>query len=133
MAFKHRNELDFALSKLNEKKRKYFRWKFNIPYNGRPMKQTTIEEVCKFWCIKNPQYFLDWEKTEEYRYLVNVYLNSQTANELLDIYNIVLEKAKTGDSKAIDTLLRLQKEIQTNIKQEKRKEKEELEDDGLEV
>lgn len=97
------------------------------------MKQKTIEEICKFTTVKNPQYFLDWEKTDEFKHLVNIYLNSQTANELLDIYNVVLEKAKTGDNKAIDTLLRLQKEIQTNIKSNKRKEKEELEDDGLEV
>ncbi|WP_066639673.1 hypothetical protein [Desulfolucanica intricata] len=129
----HRNELEAEMMKVNEKCRKYFRWKFDIPYGGVKMKQKTIEEICKFWGIKNPQYFYDWEKTDEYKHLVNIYLNSKTANDLLDIYNVVSEKAKTGDSKAIDTLLKLQKEIQANIKKNKRREKEELDDDGLEL
>lgn len=130
---RHRNELEAEMMKVNEKVRKYFRWKFNIWYGGREMKQKTIEEICKFTNIKNPQYFIDWEKTDEYRHLVNVYLSSKTANQLLDIYNIVLEKAKTGDAKSIDTLLKLQKEIQASIKSAKRKEKEIAEDDGLEL
>lgn len=129
----HRNDLEFNLSKINHKKRKYFRWKFNIPYGGRPMKQTTLEEICKCTMIKNPQYFKDWEKTDEYKNLVDLYLNSKTANDLLDIYNVVSEKAKNGDAKAIDTLLKLQKEIQASIKQAKRKEKDLADDDGLEL
>lgn len=133
MAYQHRNELEAELMKVNDKVRKYFRWKFDLPFAGRPMNQTTLEEVCKFWCIKNPQYFLDWEKTDEYKHLVNVYLSSKFGNELLDIYNIVLEKAKTGDAKAIDTLLKLQKEINANIKSAKRKEKDIAIDDGLEL
>ncbi|WP_003545414.1 hypothetical protein [Desulfotomaculum nigrificans] len=132
---KSRNELEEALSKVNDKKRKYFRWKFNIPYAGRPMNQKTIEEICKYTMVKNPQYFYDWEKTDEYRNLVNIYLNSKTANDLLEIYGLISEKAKKGDNKAIDTLLKLQKEIQANIRQAKRKEKEsiEIEDDGLQL
>ncbi|ABO50647.1 conserved hypothetical protein [Desulforamulus reducens MI-1] len=130
---RYRNDLELALSKISEKKRKYFRWKFNIPFGGRPMNQTTIEEICKYTNVKNPQYFSDWEKTTEYEYLVNIYLNSKTANDLLEIYNIVAEKAKQGDAKAIDTLLKLQKEIQANIKSAKRKEKDIADDDGLEL
>lgn len=130
---KYRNELEFALSKVNERVRKYFRWKFNIPFGGRPMNQTTIEEICKYTNVKNPQYFDDWEKTDEYKNLVNIYLNSKTANDLLDIYSSVSEKAKQGDTRAIDTLLKLQKEIQSNIKSAKRKEKDISDDDGLEL
>ncbi|WP_273484732.1 hypothetical protein [Desulforamulus ruminis] len=130
---RYRNELEFELSKVNVKKRKYFRWKFNIPFGGREMQQKTIEEICKYTMVKNPQYFDDWEKTDEYKHLVNIYLNSKAANDLLDIYNSVSEKAKQGDTKAIDTLLKLQKEIQANIKQAKRKEKDIADDDGLEL
>lgn len=130
---RHRNELEAELMKVNDKVRKYFRWKFDLPFAGRPMKQVSLEEVCKFWCIKNPQYFLDWEKTDEYKHLVNVYLNSKSANDILEIYNVVAGKAKNGDSKAIDTLLKLQKEIQANIKLAKRKEKDIVDDDGLEL
>lgn len=129
---KYRNELEEALSKLNPKARKYFRWKFDIPFQGRPMKQTTIEEICKYTGVRNPQFFEDWQATEEYKNLVNIYLNSKTANDLLDIYNSVSEKAKQGDTRAIDTLLKLQKEIQANIKSAKRKEKD-IADDGLEL
>lgn len=130
---KHRNELEEALSKVNDKVRKYFRWKFNIPFGGRQMNQTTLEEICTYTMVKNPQYFSDWEKTDEYKHLVNIYLNSKTANDLLDIYNSVSEKARSGDAKSIDTLLKLQKEIQANIRQAKRKEKDNADDDGLEL
>lgn len=130
---KYRNELEEALSKLNPKVRKYFRWKFNIPFQGRPMKQTTIEEICTYTGVRNHQFFADWEQTDEYKNLVNIYLNSKTANDLLDIYNAISEKAKQGNDKAIDTLLKLQKEIQANIKSAKRKEKDIADDDGLEL
>lgn len=130
---KRRNELEDALMQVNDKVRKYFRWKFDIPFGGVKMNQNTIEEVCKYTGVRNPQYFIDWERTEEYENLVNIYLKSKTANDLLDVYNIVSEKAKKGDSKAIDTLLKLQKEIQMNIKSTKRKKKEIADDDGLEI
>ncbi|ABO48924.1 conserved hypothetical protein [Desulforamulus reducens MI-1] len=130
---RYRNDLEEALSKISEKKRKYFRFKFNIPFQGRPMKQTTLEEICKYIGVRNLQYFDDWEATDEYKNLVNIYLNSKTANDLLEIYNSVSEKAKQGDAKAIDTLLKLQKEIQANIKSAKRKEKDIADDDGLEL
>lgn len=130
---KRRNELEDALMQVNDKVRKYFRWKFDIPFGGVKMNQTTIEEVCKYTGVRNPQYFVDWERTEEYENLVYIYLNSKTANDLLDVYNIVSEKAKKGDSKAIDTLLKLQKEIQMNIESTKRKKKEIADDDGLEI
>jgi hypothetical protein len=133
MGFKYRNDLEYALSQVNDRQRKYFRWKFNIPFGGRPMNQNTIEEICKYLGVKNPQYFADWEKTDEYLILVNIYLNTKTANDLLDIYTAISEKAKQGNDKAIDTLLKLQKEIQANIRQAKRKEKEVADDDGLEL
>ncbi len=130
---RYRNELEEALSKVNDKVRKYFRWKYNIPFGGRPMNQTSIEEICRYTNVKNPQYFDDWQKTDEYKHLVNIYLNSKTANDLIDIYNSVSEKAKQGDTRAIETLLKLQKEIQVSIRQVKRKEKDIADDDGLEL
>lgn len=130
---RYRNELEEELSKISEKKRKYFRFRFNLPYGGRPMKQTSIEEICTYTGVKNPQYFKDWEATDEYKNLVNIYINTKTANDILEIYNVVSEKAKTGDSKAIEMLLKLQKEIQANIRSAKRKEKDLAIDDGLEL
>jgi len=129
---KRRNELEDALMQVGDRARKYFRWKFDIPFGGVPMKQETLEEVCKFLGVRNPQYFKDWERTDEYKNLVNIYLNSKVANDILDIYNVVSEKAKkTGDPRAIDTLLKLQKEIQASIKLAKKKKKDNDDDDGL--
>lgn len=38
-------------------------------------------------------------------------LQGRNGNDLLEVYNAVFQKAKKGDSKAVDTLIKLQKEI----------------------
>lgn len=117
--------LNQALSKVHEKYRRYFRWKFNVPYKGQDVKNRTIEEVMKASGVANISTFEAWEKTEEYQYLVNLMLAGRSANDLVDIYNSVCDRAKQGDSKSVDTLLKLQKTIQSNLKRGKVESQEE--------
>ena len=67
--------------------------------------------------VKSKQTYYHWEKTPEYKNLVDLYILSHAANDLLEIYNAVLDKAKKGDSKAVDTVIKLQKSIAQNIKE----------------
>ena len=78
-------------------------------------------------------YLHQWEKSPEYERLINIMLAEHSANDLLEIYNIVRENAKKGDDKAIKTYLILNKEIKNNIKVEKVKQEpeQEQEEDGL--
>jgi len=123
--------LNDALSRVHESYRMYFRWKFNVPYKGQQVKERTEEQLLKASGVANMSTFEAWEKTEEYEYLVNLMLFEKQANDLLDVYNAVADKAKQGDSKAIDSLFKLQKTIKDNLKRAKLQEQEAGEEDDL--
>ncbi|CDX03333.1 Hypothetical protein DPCES_3447 [Desulfitobacterium hafniense] len=128
---KKTESLDQALGRLPMKYRMYFRWKFNIPYKGQEVKERTVEQLLKASGVANMSTFEAWEKTEEYEYLVNLMLAGKEANDLLEVYNAVSEKAKAGDSKAVDTLFKIQKTIKDNLKRTKLQEQEVQEEDDL--
>lgn len=104
-----------ALFKIPLKKRLYFEWKFNIRFdqNREPL---TEEKFLKLVGQKSLNSFIRWERSQEYKDLVALYLQSRTANDLQEIYNVVSEKAKTGDEKAVKLFLALTKEIQEHAK-----------------
>lgn len=111
----------------------YFKWKFQIRYNQQ-LPQKTEEEFLRFVDRKTINPYIEWEKSEEYLNLVNIYLHSKTANDLVDIYEAVVDKARTGEKGAIEMFLRLSKEISSTTKQAKKKMKvDEDEDTGLEL
>lgn len=134
--------IEQALSKLPYYKSEYFRWKFNISFKT-DRSVVTEEQLLKRIGRTTMDIFKRWERTEEYKKLVDIYLNGKSANDLLEVYEIVSKNAKEGDSKSIDQLLKLQKEIQQNAKlanknlTEKKKKKskeaeiEKEDDDGL--
>jgi len=103
--------LEEALKKVQYKKRAYFRWKFGLKFQHYDKTINTEEEFLEHVKLKSMLPFQRWECTPEYKTLVAIYLQGKYGNDLLDIYNAVAEKAKKGDSKAVDTLLKLQKEI----------------------
>lgn len=125
--------LDQALGKVHEKYRRYFRWKFQIPYKGQEVKDRTIEQLMKACNVHNVSTFEAWEKTEQYEYLVNLMLAGKEANDLIEVYNAVSEKAKQGNDKSIDTLLKLQKIIKSNLRKVKLQDQEAEEEDDLEL
>ena len=67
--------------------------------------------------VKNKEVYQTWEQSDEYKHLVDLYIHCNSANDLLEIYNATLEKAKKGDARAVDTMIKLQKSIAQNIKQ----------------
>lgn len=109
--------LEEQLARTKLKYKRYFRWKFKLSVRGREYNDRPLEEIMKIDGVKSKQTYYHWEKTDEYRHLVNLYILSHAANDLLEIYNAVLDKAKKGDSKAVDTVIKLQKSIAQNIKE----------------
>ena len=106
--------IEQALNKLPYTKAEYFKWKFGIGFVDRG--DVTEEQFLKRVRRSNIKVFERWERTEEYKNLVAIYLNSKTANDLLEVYDVVSKKAKKGDSRCIEQLLKLQKEIRETAK-----------------
>lgn len=108
--------LDEQLVKTSMKYKRYFRWKFKLTSRGRVYNDRPLEEIMKIDGVKNKETYYIWETTDEYKHLVDLYIMSHAANDLLEIYTVMLNKAKKGDSKAIDTIIKLQKSITQDIK-----------------
>ncbi|MDD2435802.1 MAG: hypothetical protein PHO63_06105 [Bacilli bacterium] len=109
--------LDQQLAKTPLKYKRYFRWKFKLTSRGREFNDRPLEEIMKIDGVKSKTTYAAWEKTNEYKHLVDLYIMSHAANDLLEIYNVMLGKAKKGDGKAVDTVIKLQKSITQNIKE----------------
>lgn len=127
-----------ALKQIDWQKAEYFRYKFPDLryYQDRPIK--TQEDFLKTVSRKSMNPFLKWEKTDEYKSLLMLYLSTKISDDFLDIYNITIDNAKKGDEKAIKIFLQLQKEIQQNAKAagklfEKVDVEEESEDDDIDL
>lgn len=105
-----------ALKQIDWQKAEYFRYKFPDLryYQDRPIKSE--QEFLRSVNRKSMNPFLKWEKTDEYKSLLMLYLATKISDDFLDIYNITIDNAKKGDEKAIKIFLQLQKEIQQNAK-----------------
>lgn len=128
--------LDEQLAKTKLKYKRYFRWKFKLPVRGREFNDRPLEEIMKIDGVKSKETYYSWEKTDEYKHLVDLYIMSHAANDLLEIYTVMLDKARKGDGKAVDTVIKLQKSIAQNIKensQDTNTSVVEVEEDDLEL
>ena len=94
--------------------------------------QDIIDKYCKGSLIKYGN-LKQWENTEEYAELMNLLLLEKSNKDFVDIYNVVSEKAKQGDDKAVKTFLTLQNELKKAVKTKKsnKAEQEEVEEDDL--
>lgn len=121
-----------ALNQLSWKKKEYFLWKHNLSVLRK--EPLTEEEILHKLQVNSLAYMKKWEKSQEYHALVNLYIESQAAKDLEDIYVLVKEKALTGEEKAIKMLLDLQKQVQSfnksnnKLKTTKTNDKDEYED-----
>lgn len=125
--------LDEALKQLkNQRFAEYFKWKHDIRYDQTREKKTE-EEFLKQVERKTMNPFLRWERSTEYQTLLTLLLESKLADDMEEIYNIVVDSAKKGDDKAVRLFIALQKDIKSNAKiaQEAFKVAEVLEEDEV--
>ncbi|MFY0802152.1 hypothetical protein [Peribacillus frigoritolerans] len=125
-----------ALKTIDPKKAEYFKFKFpDLRYDqSKPLK--TEDDFLRLVERKTINPFLKWEKSPEYKNLIQLYLDTKIADDYKEIYKVVAENAKKGDEKAIRLFLTLQVDIQKNSKVaaksfEDEDEAEVVEDDGL--
>ncbi|MCT2196189.1 hypothetical protein M3G15_13685 [Paenibacillus sp. p3-SID1389] len=105
-----------ALKGVPNKKRLYFLWKFNLNWD-QTKRPKSEPEFLKMVGNKTLNGFLSWEKTEEYRNLVAILLNTRFDSDLEEIYDSLSHKAKEGDEKSIKLLLQIGKEIKGYAKE----------------
>lgn len=121
-----------ALKQTDYRFREYFKYLHpDLRFDQtKPLK--TEEEFLRSVNRKSMAPFHRWEKSAEYKNLLILYLDYKVNDDYEQIYNIVVEKAKQGDEKAIKLFLTLQKDIQNMAKSIKKSffvEKENEEDD----
>lgn len=104
------------LNKLPWKKKEYFLWKFKLNMYST---DKTEEELLRILDLKSFASMRKWERSPEYLTLVNLYIESQIAKDLEKVYQVVQEKAITGDEKSIKLLLDLQKQVRAFNKEVK--------------
>jgi len=120
----------------NYPKYAYFMWRNKLANSNRDFaefsEQDIIEKYCKGSLIKYGN-LKQWENTEEYAELMNLLLLEKSNKDFVEIYNVVSEKAKQGDDKAVKTFLSLQNELKKAVKTKKsnKAEQEEIEEDDL--
>lgn len=105
-----------ALNKTTKENREYFKYKFpDVRFDKRKAEKTE-EQLLRVTNRKTMNGFLEWEKSAEYANLVALYLQSKMMNDIHEIYNVIREKAITGDEKSVKLLLQLNKEINSMVK-----------------
>lgn len=105
-----------ALKAINWQKAEYFKYKFpDLRYDqSKPLKNE--DDFLRLVNRKTINPFTKWEKSDEYKNLVQLYLNTKIADDMEKIYQVVSESARNGDEKSIRLFLTLQKDIQSNAK-----------------
>ena len=101
-----------ALEKVDWRKRAYFMRKFQI----RTVKNAHIlamsdEEFLKWADRRTMTVFQNWEQTDEYFELYMIYMRGKMQRDLETVYDVVSEKAKQGDEKAVKLFLQLHKDM----------------------
>ncbi|MFE4525639.1 hypothetical protein ACFRCQ_26620 [Cytobacillus firmus] len=104
-----------ALKQTEGKKRAYFEWKHDIRFVQDSPKKSE-DDFLKTVGLKTLNGFIRWEKSQEYKNLVLLLLDSKVANDYDVIYKNIVDKAKDGDEKFIRLFLSIQKDIQQNAK-----------------
>lgn len=90
-------------------KAQFVRYHFNLWFD--PDRTMTEDEFLKTVQRKSMASFNRFMQSEEWKHITVLVLASKTADDLKAMYDSVAVKARQGDYKAIETLLKLQKQI----------------------
>ncbi|MGE8079247.1 hypothetical protein [Peribacillus loiseleuriae] len=121
------------LKSVHWKKAAYFKWKHDIGYVQSNEKKSE-EQFLKSVELKTLNSFIAWERSKEYADLVYLLMQSRVANDILESYDQISTKARTGDEKSVKLLMDMSKQINEYAKLASKKYEvmEEIEeDDGL--
>lgn len=105
-----------ALKSIDSKKAEYFKYLYpDLRYDqSKPIKNEN--DFLRLVERRTINSFLKWQKSQEYKNLLMLYLDTKVADDFEEIYKIVVDKAKQGDDKSVRLFVQLQKDIQQNAK-----------------
>lgn len=125
-------DIQEALLSIPKNKRFYFNYKFPDTRYDQTLQPKTEEEFLISVNKKTMNGFLQWEKTAEYRQLVELYLASKVANDMIELYEKIKDKAFEGDEKNVKLYLQMSKDLTSKAtKFNSTKKTTDIEDDGL--
>ncbi|MGR9049235.1 hypothetical protein ACQ4XT_11450 [Halobacillus faecis] len=104
-----------ALEHCSHVNRIYFMWKHDLKFD-QTREKWTEQQLLNNTNRKTFNGFKKWERTPEYKALLAIYLDSQMASDLEEIYEKVAESAKSGESASVKLYLALTKELQAQKK-----------------
>ncbi|SFA52381.1 hypothetical protein SAMN05216169_103225 [Anoxybacillus pushchinoensis] len=126
-----------ALEKIDWRKRAYFMRKFQIrTAKNAHILNMTDEEFLQWADRRSFTVFHNWEQTDEYFELYMLYMKGKMQRDLETVYDIVSEKAKQGDEKAVRMFLQIHKDmaqLQKAMNRTQTKHEEVQEEDDLEI
>ncbi|WP_143091191.1 hypothetical protein [Anoxybacillus pushchinoensis] len=96
----------------------------------------TDEEFLQWADRRSFTVFHNWEQTDEYFELYMLYMKGKMQRDLETVYDIVSEKAKQGDEKAVRMFLQIHKDmaqLQKAMNRTQTKHEEVQEEDDLEI
>ncbi|OAA90144.1 hypothetical protein [Clostridium coskatii] len=109
MKKKHgRNKFRRLLNDLGTpKKYYYFCWKNKIDNFKMKYSEMTKEDFMKKFKFssKSMAIFKQWEGSQEYQKIYRALLEIKSDEDLINIYNVVRDKALTGEDKAVKTFI----------------------------
>lgn len=128
------NNIYEALKTVPQKKKLYFLWKHNLSFDQTKAPKSE-DEFLQTTGHSSLNTFIRWERSEEYRNLLAILLNTRFDADLEQIYDSLAVKAKEGDDKSIKLLLAIGKDIKNYAKDAAKQfsKDEEAEDDDLEM
>ncbi|WP_246553551.1 hypothetical protein [Paenibacillus tritici] len=128
------NNIYEALKNIPPKKKLYFLWKHNLSFDQTKAPKSE-SEFLQTVGLSTLNTYIRWERSEEYRNLVAILLNTRFDGDLEQIYDSLAVKAKEGDEKSIKLLLQIGKDIKIYAKDAAMQfnKDEETEDDDLEL
>lgn len=115
------NAFNDALSGLSAGKRLWFYYKFpesRTVVSAKVDVDIITEEYVKEQAnVKTTDSFKRWEQSQEYSNLVYLFIQTRQSHDIVEIYQNVRENAIAGDTQAINTYLKLTKEINELVRE----------------
>lgn len=105
-----------ALKKTEFRFAEYFKYLHPELRFNQELPVKTEEDFLRLVARKSMAPFYRWEKSNDYKMLMQLYLDYRMTKDYEEIYNVVSDQAKKGDDKAVKLFIQLQKEISSNAK-----------------
>ncbi|MEZ2661291.1 hypothetical protein ACBP89_25370 [Aneurinibacillus aneurinilyticus] len=118
------------LRNLTERRKLYVLHKFKLFSDDRI--NWTDEDFLEHTRLQSFKSMKEWETTDDFQEIAKIAIASKSANDLWHVYESLREKSMNGDTKSIDMLLKLHKELNRELNGNK-SAKQETYDDGLQL